>query len=133
MKQITLPARIDCLKTLNDFVSENIHGAGINGSQKNKILFAVEEIFLNIANYAYIAGDGDATIRINVEVEQIILEFRDSGKPFNILEKEDPNLNLDIENRETGGLGIYMVKRIMDEVYYEYNNGQNVLTICKNV
>lgn len=93
---------------------------------------AVEELFVNIASYAY--GDNTGTAEITMELlpDQIVqITFRDSGTPYNPLEKPDPDVTMPAEERQIGGLGIYIVKKSMDEVLYRYEDGQNVLTIRK--
>ena len=96
---------------------------------------AVEEIFVNIANYAYGSETGDAEISVDISGDpaEACIEFRDSGIAFNPLEKEEPDIALPAEKRKIGGLGIYMVKKSMDGVEYEYKDGQNILKIQKNL
>ena len=91
---------------------------------------ALEEVFVNVAKYAY---DDSGTVEVSLtnDKKKVIFVFKDSGKPFNPLEKEDPNINASSDEREIGGLGIFMVKQIMDEVDYEYKDNHNVLTLVK--
>ena len=98
-----------------------------------QIEIAVEEIYVNIVHYAYNPEIGKATIRCEVTDNpmQVIIQFMDSGVPFDPLAKEDADITLSAEEREIGGLGIFMVKKSMDEVSYEYKEGKNVLTIRK--
>ena len=99
-----------------------------------KIDLATEEIFVNIVNYAYKDRiKEEITIEIKNKDNKIIIIFEDTGIPFNPLDKEDPDINLSIEEREAGGLGIFMTKKMMDNVAYEYKNGKNILTIEKNM
>jgi anti-sigma regulatory factor (Ser/Thr protein kinase) len=101
------------------------------------IYTAVEEIFVNIVNYAYPTNkEGDVTISMSLDMKsgdsgEAVIRFEDYGKPYNPLQKEDPNLEIRAEERELGGLGIYFVKNLMDRVEYELINGKNVLTIAK--
>ena len=101
-------------------------------SNKDIILIntALEEIFVNVAKYAY---DGKGTVEVTLSKSRDFVKFvfKDNGKPFNPLSKEDPNITASSEEREIGGLGIYMVKKIMDEVTYDYVDNQNVLTLVK--
>jgi len=94
---------------------------------------ALEEIFVNVAHYAYENHDDNAVVEVYLDNDQkkVVFIFRDSGTPFNPLEKEDPNITMNSQDREIGGLGIYMVKNIMDETTYEYINHHNVLTLVK--
>ncbi len=97
------------------------------------IMIAAEEIYVNIAHYAYGGDEGEAKVNIDVSPNpnRVRLVFKDRGVPYNPLEKEDPNIEASEEERGIGGLGIYMVKEIMDNVTYEYRDGQNILTIEK--
>ena len=94
---------------------------------------AIDEIFANIANYAYPDGNGKATIRYEPlkEPNGIQLTFIDSGVPFNPLEVKEPDTTLSAEEREIGGLGIFMVRKSMDDVQYEYKDRHNILTVRK--
>jgi len=97
------------------------------------ILIAAEEIFVNIANYAYNPGEaGEVEISVSVG-EKAVLRFKDNGKPFDPLKRAGPDLNVPIMEREIGGLGIHFVKNMMDEAEYEYTGGKNILTISKSV
>ena len=91
---------------------------------------ALEEIFVNVAHYAY-DNEGTVEITLSRANNKVSFVFKDNGKPFNPLERKDPNITASSDEREIGGLGIYMVKKIMDEVHYEYTNSQNVLTLIK--
>ena len=96
---------------------------------------AVEEIFVNIASYAYDPQVGPATIRTEIVQEplSVILSFIDGGVPYDPLAKPDPVLHTPLQLRRRGGLGIFMVKKTMDDVSYEYKDGKNILTITKNL
>ena len=99
-----------------------------------KIDIAVDEIFGNIAHYAYAPNTGQVTVRVELTEEpSVIITFFDNGIPYDPTAKADPDITLSIEDREIGGLGIYMVKKSMDEVSYEYKDGQNILIIKKNL
>jgi anti-sigma regulatory factor (Ser/Thr protein kinase) len=93
----------------------------------------VEEIFINIANYAYGPEGGTASIRVTTETDpkRVSVTLSDSGIPYNPLLKQDPDVTLPAEKRKIGGLGIYMVKQSMDDFTYEYSEGRNVTTITK--
>ena len=98
-----------------------------------QIELAIEEIFVNIASYAYPSGSGDVTITADVSgvPKTLTVAFQDSGTPFDPLAKEDPDITLPIEQRRIGGLGIFLVKEYMDDVSYRYADGKNILTIKK--
>ena len=91
---------------------------------------ALEEIFVNVASYAY-ENQGTIELALSKHLDKVVITIKDNGVPFNPLEKADPDINLDGVDREIGGLGIFMVKKIMDDVSYEYVNNQNVLTLVK--
>ena len=92
---------------------------------------ALEEVFVNVAKYAY-EGAGFVEVTLSNDRNSVKFVFKDSGRQFNPLEKKDPNITASSDEREVGGLGIFMVKKIMDTVTYEYVNNQNVLTLIKN-
>jgi serine/threonine-protein kinase RsbW len=92
----------------------------------------VEEIVVNVCSYAY-TDDGPFTITVDNKDQVISIVFKDSGIPFNPLERPDPDINLPLEDRQIGGLGIFLTKKLMDEVKYENSNGNNVLTITKKI
>ena len=96
---------------------------------------AVEELFVNISNYAYNPSVGSATVCVDVVEEplSVVITFIDHGKQYDPLAKEDPDITLSAEERQIGGLGIYMVKKSMDNISYEYKEGQNILKIQKNI
>ena len=100
-----------------------------------QIELAVEEIFVNIANYAYAPEIGRATVRVSVSDDPltVTITFIDCGVPYDPLKRSDPDVTLSAEEREIGGLGIFMTKKVMDEVAYEYKDGQNVLTLKKRL
>ena len=100
-----------------------------------QISVAVEEIFVNIANYAYKPDKGKAIVRVEVTDKPVAvaITFVDHGVPYDPLAKVDPDVTLAAHEREIGGLGIFMTKKIMDDVAYEYRDGQNILTLKKNL
>ena len=133
MEQITIPAQLDHIESLYKFVCDTLEESGLGNPQLNKINLAIEEIYTNIVNYAYPDKDGNVTISVSSEPDRILIEFKDTGIPYNPLEKIDPDISLSADERVIGGLGIFMVKRIMDDVLYRYEDGQNILTLIKNV
>ena len=99
----------------------------------NKIDLAVEEIFVNIAHYAYKPDVGEAWISASFIDNVLTIVFKDRGKEFNPIAKKDPDITLSAEERDIGGLGIFLTKKFMDSVEYEYTDGQNILTIKKEI
>ena len=135
MKTLTVPAGCDQLDTVQSFVDKALDQLPCTFEARLQIQIAVEELFVNIASYAYAPGTGDAVVGCQVEQEppSITIQFRDWGKPFDPLAKEDADISLSAEERQIGGLGIYMVKSSMNAAYYEYKDGQNILTIRKDL
>lgn len=133
MKTINVPARLDQLDTVLDFVNAELEANGCPMKAQMQLAIAVEEIYVNIARYAYHPEEGEATVHCEVGGDplQVAIQFVDCGRPYNPLEKEDPDVSLSAEEREVGGLGIYMVKKSMDDISYSYAEGKNVLTIRK--
>lgn len=133
MKSITVEAIIDNLNTVLDFVDEELENAGCGMKAQMQINIAVEELFVNVSHYAYAPATGPITISVNIHDDPKMAEIvlTDSGIPYDPLEKDDPDVGLSAEEREVGGLGIFMVKKSMDLMAYEYTNGQNIVTISK--
>lgn len=96
-----------------------------------KIRLSVEEVIENIVRYAYDNGAGYLEVSTDIENNILFIRFTDAGKPFNPLDKPDPDISLSAEDRPIGGLGIFLCKQMMDDIYYEYTNGCNVLTMKK--
>jgi len=131
MKELITEAKTENLDTVLEFVNSELDAAELNMKLQTHILVAVEEIFVNIAQYAYNPEVGETIIRLAVG-DEIVIEFEDSGKPYNPLEKEDPDTTLAAFERKIGGLGVFMVKQIMDAAEYRNAGGKNILTIKKN-
>ena len=135
MKELTIAAKIENIEVVTDFVNEQLEALDCPMKAQMQIDIAIDELFGNIAYYAYNPKIGQATVRVDVIEDPlaVTITFIDNGVPYDPLAKEDPDTTLSIEDREIGGLGIYMVKKSMDDVTYEYKNGQNILTIKKNL
>ena len=133
MKELTIEAKVENLPTVTAFVDEQLEACGCPMKAQMQIDIAIDELFGNIAHYAYQPKTGAATVRVEIEKEprSAVLTFIDSGVPYDPLSKEDPDVTLSAQERAVGGLGIYMVKRSMDTMRYEYRDGQNILTIRK--
>lgn len=124
-------ASIDRLPEVLDFVEEEMNKAGCPMKVIMQVNIALEEIFVNVAHYAYPDGVGAARVGIETGDGKVKIRIEDSGIPFDPLERSDPDVTLSAEDRDIGGLGIFMVKQSMDEVTYSYENGKNVLTFVK--
>lgn len=133
VKTLMLEAKVQNLEQVLGFIRQNLEEAGASVRVVHQILIAAEEIFVNIASYAYGQETGSAEIRMMVEDGAAGIEFRDSGTPFDPLAKADPDVTLPAEERQIGGLGIFMVKKSMDDVQYRYEGGQNILAIRKKL
>ena len=134
MVERIFPAQQDQLEQVQRFVEEQVEQYECPDKVKFQLAVAVEEIFVNIAHYAYHPEQaGTATIRCCVGGDplQVTIQFLDNGKPFNPLAKEDADITLSAEERRIGGLGILMVKKSMDRMSYDYTGGKNILTIEK--
>ena len=135
MKEITVKAELDMLDEVIAFVEEQLEAADCPMKTQMQISVAVEELFVNIAHYAYPPKTGDATITMEIKGDPIYAEiiFEDTGVPYNPLEKPDPDITVSAEERPIGGLGIFMVKKSMDAMLYEYTDGKNIVTIRKTL
>ena len=135
MKEFTVQAVISNVEKVTNLVNEELELNECPIKAQMQIDIAIDELFSNIAYYAYGDQTGDATIRIVIENDpkRVLLSFIDNGIPYNPLEKTDPNTGLTAEEREVGGLGIFIVKKSMDDMLYEYKDNQNILTIVKNI
>ena len=133
--ELELEAVTENLQEVQSFVEDHLEASGCPMKAQMQIGVAVEEIFVNIANYAYHPDKGTATVRVEVSGAPVCvtITFVDHGVPYDPLAKDDPDVTLSADAREIGGLGIFMTKRIMDDVAYEYKDGQNILTLKKNL
>ncbi|MCR5419698.1 MAG: ATP-binding protein [Lachnospiraceae bacterium] len=132
MKEITVEADVSKLPVVTEFVDALLEEKECPLKVQMQIDVAIDELFSNICYYAY-DSSGDATVCVNIDGEPMTAEitFKDKGRPYDPLKKPDPDITLSAEERDIGGLGIFMVKKSMDEVLYEYKDGMNILTIRK--
>lgn len=131
---LQVAAKVEEWNMVSDFLEMQLEELGCPNGIQAQILIAVEEIFVNIASYDYGDKEGEAEIKTSINSEGYFeIEFRDSGVPYNPLEKEEPDITLSAEERKIGGLGIFMVKKSMDDVKYEYKDGKNCLILQKNL
>ena len=134
MKQLTVEALRENLPQVLGFIDAELEGVGCPMKTQMQIDLAVEEIFVNIASYAYHPDTGEATVGIEIEDGSAVsVVFTDSGIPYAPLSKADPDVTLSAEDRDIGGLGIFMTKKCMDDITYEYKNGMNVLCLKKEI
>lgn len=135
MKELTVDAAVESIQAVTEFVDEQLEALDCPMKAQMQIDVAIDELFSNIAYYAYHPGVGPATVRVEVIKDPlaVCITFIDNGIPYDPLAKKDPDVTLAAAEREIGGLGIYMVKKSMDEITYEYKNGQNILKIKKEI
>lgn len=135
MKELTISAVVENISEVTEFVTQQLETLNCTPKVLAQIAIAIDELFSNIARYAYNPEVGPATVRVEVLENPLAVSvtFIDMGKPYDPLAKEDPDVTLSAEERGIGGLGIYMVKKSMDGVVYEYKDGQNILKITKNI
>ena len=135
MKELTIAAKVENIEAVTDFVNEQLEALDCPMKAQMQIDIAIDELFGNIAHYAYNPEVGYATVRVEVIEDPlaVVITFIDNGVPYDPLAKADPDTTLSAEERDIGGLGIYMVKKSMDDITYEYKAGQNILIIKKNL
>ena len=135
MKELTLAATPENIETVTDFVNEQLKALDCPMKAQMQIDIAIDELFGNIAHYAYTPEVGSATVRVEVldDPLSVVLTFIDEGVPYDPLGAADPDITLPAGERAIGGLGIFMVKKIMDEITYRYENGRNILSIRKKL
>ena len=133
--ELTLEATIENINRVTGFINKRLEEINCPPKAIMQIDVAIDELFGNIAHYAYDPQIGPATVRIGVDEDPMaaVITFIDHGKPYDPLAKEDPDTSLSAEERKIGGLGIFLVKQTMDQVEYEYKDGQNILKIKKNM
>lgn len=135
MKELIVEATIENVSKVMEFVDEQLEQMDCPMKTQMQIDVAIEELFSNIAYYAYSPETGSAAVRVEAVKDPlaVVITFIDNGIQYDPLAREDPDITLSAEERGIGGLGIYMVKKTMDEVSYEYKDGQNILRIKKNI
>ena len=133
--ELDIEASVERLQEVIDFVNARLASVECPPKAQMQMELAVEEIFVNIAHYAYAPSKGTATVRVEVSDDpvEVTITFIDRGVPYDPLQKADPDVTLSSEERKIGGLGIFMTKKVMDGVSYEYKDGQNILTLKKTL
>ena len=135
MKEIVLNAEVASIEKVTDFVNEELESNDCSMKAQLQIDVAIDEIMSNVAYYGY--PDGNGQVRVTVDFPgneaKVIIAFEDNGIEFNPLEKQDPDVTLSADDRLVGGLGIFIVKKTMDDVRYERKDNKNILTIEKTI
>jgi serine/threonine-protein kinase RsbW len=132
ISHVTAPAQLENLEDLVAFVSKCAREGGLDQKRISEIEIATEEAFVNVISYAYKEAGRAGEIAVSCGFENgdnFLIEVTDSGMPFNVLSAADPDTSSDISDRKIGGLGIFLMKKLMDEVRYRYEGGKNVLTL----
>ena len=135
MNELTIEALVENITQVTEFIDARLEELDCPLKAQMQIDVAVDELFGNIAQYAYEQETGTITVRVEVVEDplSVVITFIDQGIPYDPLQKQDPDITLSAEEREIGGLGIFIVKKTMDEVLYEYKEGQNILKIKKTI
>lgn len=135
MESMTIAAKTEALDKVTDFVEEQLAPYDCPMRTLLQLRLAIEEIFVNIASYAYSPAEGEAEIRCEVLEEplRVVIRFLDGGMPFDPLAREDADTSEEALMSREGGLGILLVKNTMDDVKYSYEDGKNILTIMKKL
>ena len=131
-EEITLDATIENVETALDFVRQSISKLPLETKIKHHVEVAVDEIVSNVARYAYGKNSGSVSVKVDTDDTGLTITVTDSGVAYNPLEKEDPDITLSAEERGIGGYGIFIVKKVMDDISYEYKDNQNVFKMRKN-
>jgi anti-sigma regulatory factor (Ser/Thr protein kinase) len=134
-KELVIDAKTDKLPEVLAFIDAGLEANDCGPKAQMQLEISVEELFVNVANYAYPDKDGSVKIAFGFDEtsRDATISFADSGIPYNLLEKDDPDVTLSAEKRQIGGLGIFMVKKNVDNISYEYKNNQNIVTIIKKI
>lgn len=132
--ELVIEATDDNLSVMQEFIDQRLDETGCSMKAAMQIGLAAEEVYVNIAHYAYQPGIGKATVRVEVLDDPLraIITFIDQGMPYDPLARQDPDVTLPLEERSIGGLGIFITKQVMDDVCYEYKQGSNILTLRKD-
>ena len=135
MKELRIDATVENITPVTAFVDEILEEENCSIKAQMQIDVAVDELFSNIARYAYSPNTGIAVLRMEVHEDPhaVTITFMDQGTPYNPLAKADPDVTLSAEERQIGGLGIFLVKKTMDAVEYAYVDGWNILKIYKKI
>ncbi len=135
MMQLRIKAQVENIDVLTEFINEQLEGMDCPLKAIMQIDIALDELFSNVCNYAYDEKIGDVLVTLEELEDQnmVSISLIDAGKPFDPLSLADPDVTLSLHERAIGGLGIFMVKRTMDELTYEYREGNNIVTIKKSI
>ena len=133
--EMTQEADLDKWERVSTFIEKSLINTDCTLRDSHKLLVSAEEIYTNICKFAYTPDKGDVTVRVSLYKDPMAVHitFLDHGVPFNPLKKEDPDATLPAEDRKIGGLGLYLVKNLMDDLTYKYIDNTNILTLIKDI
>lgn len=126
----TFEANLTAIPSMMEFVSATAATFGVHPKRIMHLELAVEEATANICSYAYEIPPGEVTIKISREIEMFRIELIDSGVPFDPMAMETPDIKAELENRQVGGLGVFLIRRMLDDVHYSRSGTQNVLSLA---
>ncbi len=130
ISSLKLPAKLQYLEQLIDYVADSARNMGVEHEKIGEIQVAVEEALVNVANYAYKDSEGDVEVICKLDSEEnFVIEIVDSGFPFDLSSIKDPDTTLDVSERSIGGLGIYLIRKLMDHAEHKRENNRNILTL----
>ena len=133
MVEKSFKAKAENLQQVLEFLESELESHECSMKVSTALAIVIEELFVNVAYYAYPNGEGDATLKLDFVDKDVYITLVDSGIEFDPVSKADPDITLKAEDRDIGGLGIYMVKKTMDEMKYERVNNQNILSMKKRI
>jgi len=131
LSEINIEATIENISVITNFVNDELDKYNCPEKEKIKVDIVIDELVTNVSKYAYGEETGMITVQIEMAENNICMAFIDSGIPYNPLERAEPDVTLSVDDRPIGGLGIYLVKKLMDDITYEYADGKNILKIKK--
>lgn len=135
MRELTVTATMDQIPVITAFVEEELERRQCPPKIRLQLELVIDELISNIVRYAYGDDGGDITVQLEWEEDPaaVVLTFVDQGVPYDPLQRQDPDVSLPAEQRQNGGLGIFLVKQLMDRLEYQFTDGQNVFTVWKYV
>ncbi len=133
MTEKRFPAALASFEDARSFLEEELDCAEVPMKASMQIMIAFEEMFVNVCHYAYPGTEGEILVRLAIGGGAVTVELVDEGVPFDPLARPEPDVTLSAEERSVGGLGIFMVRKSMDEVNYAYKDGRNHLTMVKKI
>lgn len=135
MKDLLVESKIEDVEVVMKFVESELQSLGCSDDAWMQIKLAIDEIFGNICYYAYGSDSGPVKVSVGMSEDNksVLLTFSDSGIPYDPLEADIPDVELDGDERPIGGLGIFLVRELMDDITYEYKDGNNILCLIKTI